>query len=461
MAISPPSNSRSEEPRASGRLVTLLVLLAALVFGAVFLFGWVRRGAEAKSARANAQEEATAVPTVTVVQSRQASPTAELDLPGNIQAITETPILARAEGYVIKRNVDIGDRVKAGQLLAELDTPELDQQVFQAQATLEQANATLAQAKASVEQAKANAQLAEVTAKRNSTLVTKGVLSKQEGDQSDSTFVAQVASQRAAEANVAAAMQSASASQSNLRRLVELQSYNKVRAPFAGVITQRNIDTGALIGTGSTMLFRMAQNDVLRIFVNVPQSEYNSMRVGIPAQVTVTELPGRTFTGKVSRLSGALDTNTRTLLTEVQVPNSTGILLPGMYAQVHLTVARQSVPILIPGDAVMARANGTMVAVVDANQNVHFRPIQIGRDFGTSVEVMSGLGLNETVIMNPTDDVREGVHVNSVLFHESSGQGAAPAAGKPAAPPPTPPGRAPRLTAPPAVDQSKPAPAAH
>ncbi len=434
MSISPPSTSTSHEPRASGRLVILLVALAALVFGAVFLFGWMRRDAEAKSARAGAQEEATAIPTVTVVQSRKASPTAELNLPGNIQAITETPILARAEGYVIKRNVDIGDRVKAGQLLAELDTPDLDQQVFQAQATLEQANATLAQARASVEQAKANAQLAEVTAKRNSTLVTKGVLSKQEGDQSDSTFVAQVASQRAAEANVAAALQSVSATQANLRRLVELQSYNKVRAPFAGVITQRNIDTGALIGTGSTMLFRLAQNDVLRIFVNVPQSEYSSMRVGIPAQVTVTELPGRTFLGKVSRLSGALDVSTRTLLTEVQVPNSTGILLPGMYAQVHLTIARQSTPVLIPGDAVMARANGTMVAVVDAQQNVHFRPIQIGRDFGTSVEVMSGLGPNETVIVNPTDDVRESVHVNTVLFHESSGQGAP--AGRPSTPTP-------------------------
>jgi RND family efflux transporter MFP subunit len=404
-----------------------------VMFGAVFLFGWLRRDAEAKSARASAQDEATAIPTVTVIQSQKSSPTAELILPGNVQAITETPILARAEGYLIKRYVDIGDRVKAGELLAELDTPDLDQQVYQAQATLEQANATLAQAKASVEQAKANAQLAEVTAKRNSTLVTKGVLSKQEGDQSDSTFVAQVASQRAAEANVSAAMQSASASQSNLRRLVELQSYKKVRAPFSGIITQRNIDTGALIGSGSTMLFRLAQNDVLRIFVNVPQSEYSSMRVGLPAQVNVTELPGRTFTGRVSRLSGALDTSTRTLLTEVQVPNSSGILLPGMYAQVHLTIARQATPVLIPGDAVIARANGNLVAVVDAQNVVHFRTIQIGRDFGTSVEVISGLAPNEMVIVNPTDAVREAVHVNTVAFHESSGQGVLgnrPAAGK-------------------------------
>lgn len=418
----------------------LLVLLAALVFGSVFLFGWMRRDAEAKSARASAQEEATAIPTVTVIQSLKSSPNAELNLPGNVQAITETPILARAEGYLIKRYVDIGDRVKAGQLLAELDTPDLDQQVYQAQATLEQANATLAQAKASVEQAKANAQLADVTAKRNSTLVTKGVLSKQEGDQSDSTLLAQVASQRAAEANVAAAQQSVSASQSNLRRLLDLQNFKKVRAPFGGIITQRNIDTGALIGSGSTMLFRLAENDVLRIFVNVPQSEYSSMRVGLPAVVNVTELPGRTFSGKVSRLSGALDTSTRTLLTEVQVPNSTGILLPGMYAQVHLTIARQATPVLIPGEAVVARANGTLVAVVDEQKRVRFRPIQIGRDFGTSVEVISGLAPNETVIVNPTDAVRESVSVNTVQFHGQSGQNAGaggPAANRPAATKPT------------------------
>lgn len=460
MPTSSTNSPRSEEPRASGRLVILLVVLAALVFGSVFLFGWMRRDAEAKSARASAQEEATAFPTVTVIQSQKSSPTAELTLPGNIQAITETPILARAEGYLIKRYVDIGDRVKAGQLLAELDTPDLDQQVYQAQATLEQANATLAQAKASVEQAKANAQLAEVTAKRNSTLVTKGVLSKQEGDQSDSTFAAQVANQRAAEANVAAAMQSASASQSNLHRLTDLQSYKKVRAPFAGVITQRNIDTGALIGSGSTMLFRLAQNDVLRIFVNVPQSEYSSMRVGLPAQVNVTELPGRTFTGKVSRLSGALDTSTRTLLTEVQVPNSLGILLPGMYAQVHLTISRQATPVLIPGDAVIARANGTLVAVVDAQNIVHIRPIQIGRDFGTTVEVITGLAPNETVIVNPTDAARELAHVNAVLFHESSGQGVAtggPPAGGPG--PGRPGGGKPPAT--PAPGQTAPAPGAH
>lgn len=421
----------SSEQRASHLSIAVISVVVLLAFCSILLYGWTRHRENEQAAQSDAKNAAAAEPNVTVVLARRAPLTVDLTLPGNIQAITETPILARAEGYVIKRFVDIGDRVRTGHLLAELDTPDLDQQVAQAQATLQQSRATLAQAKAAVAQSKANAQLAEVTARRNSTLVKRGVLSQQEGDQSDSTFAAQTASVEAAEANVNAARENVSASEANLHRLLDLQSYKKVRAPFDGVITVRNIDTGALISTGSTMLFRMAQYSTLRIFVNVPQSDYSAFKVGTRADILVTELPGRKFVGKVSRLSGALDTSTRTLLTEVQVDNPTGILLPGMYAQVHFAVARVAAPILIPGDAVVVRASGPLAAVVDDSGQVHFRSIKLGRDFGNSVEVISGLEENEQVIVNPTDDAREGILVHPSQYKEP---GAPPAsrAAKPA-----------------------------
>ena len=412
------SSHSSTENRASHRSIAVIAALVVLAFCGILLYGWTQHRGLDQAAQAEAQHTSAAEPNVTVVLTKRASPTIDLTLPGNIQAITETPILARAEGYVIKRYVDIGDRVKAGTLLAELDTPDLDQQVAQAQATLEQARAALAQARASVEQNKANAQLAEVTAKRNATLVSRGVLSQQEGDQSDAATLAQAASVRAAEANVAAAQQNVGASEANLHRLLELQAYKKVRAPFDGVITVRDIDTGALITTGSTQLFRMAQYGTLRIFANVPQSEYSAFHVGTPADIQVTELPGRKFMGRVARLSGALDTNTRTLLIEVQVENPAGILLPGMYAQVHFAVARLAAPMLVPGDTIVTRAGGTSVAVVDGSNQVHFRTIQLGRDFGAAVEVISGLEENEAVIVNPTDEVREGVLVHTMQYKE-------------------------------------------
>jgi RND family efflux transporter MFP subunit len=409
------SSSSSQHSRASGRSVAIIVVVLVVLFAGIFLFGWTRHGQVEKAARADAQLEATALPTVTVTTAVRAASAAELTLPGNIQAITEAAVLARAEGYLVKRYADIGDRVHEGQLLAELDTPDLDQQVIQAQAALQQTNAALAQAKAALEQSKANAQLADVTAKRNTILVSRGVLSKQEGDQSDATLLAQTANVSASVANVNAAQQNVSANEANLRRLLDLQSFKKVRAPFDGVITLRNIDTGSLISSGSTLLFRIAQNNVLRIFVNVPQSDFSSFTVGMPAPITVSELPGKTFAGKVSRLSGALDTNTRTLLTEVEVPNAQGALLPGMYAQVHFSITRTQPAVLVPGDAIVTRASGSLVAVVDSDNTVHFRPVHLGRDFGTNVEILKGLEPGEKVVVNPTDDVREGAKVKTTM----------------------------------------------
>ena len=411
------SSSTKANPVSSAS-IKILALIALVVFGAVFVLGYLPKVKRDRENAASSHTEVNALPVVNVVQARPAALITDLDLPGNVQAITEAPILARAEGYLIKRYADIGDRVKAGQLLAQIDAPDLDQQVDQAKATLEQTNASLIQAQANLEQNKANEYLSEVTKKRNDTLVGRGVLSKQEGDQSDASFKAQFANVHAGEASVSAAQQNVHAAQANLNRLLELQGYKMVRAPFAGVITVRNIDTGTLINSGSTMLFRVAQFDVLRIFINTPQSAYGSLHVGDSADVAVQELPGRKFVGKISRLAGSLDTNTRTLLTEVQVRNPDGVLLPGMYATVKMSVTRTKPPLLIPGDAVVTRASAITAAVIDADHVAHFRPIQLGRDYGLDVEVLGGLEAGQMIVVNPTDDVREGVKVDPHTYHE-------------------------------------------
>lgn len=415
METNPPSHKR-----ASTRAVAVIVVLLICLFAAIFFLGFLPKRERNRETVEAAREEAHALPTVIVDTAQPAGRIASISLPGNIQAVTETPILARAEGYLVKRYSDIGDRVKTGQLLAELDTPELDQQVRQAKATLQQTHAALSQAQANVAQAKANVQLAQVTASRNNTLVGRGVLSKQEGDQSNATFQAMTAQVEAAQASVNAAEQNVSASEANLKRLTELQSFKQITAPFNGVITLRNIDTGTLINTGSTLLFRIAQTNILRIFINVPQSNYPDLKVGAAADINVQELPYRTFKGRISRISGALDTNTRTMLTEIQIPNPDNTLLPGMYAQVTLSLFRLHPPIIIPGEAVVARDKGNMAVVVDGTNTAHFRSIQLGRDYGARVEVLSGLNAGERVIINPGDAVREGVHVNPTPFRSSS-----------------------------------------
>jgi RND family efflux transporter MFP subunit len=398
----------------------VIVILLVCAFGAIFILGYIPRRERAKQTVAAARRESRSLPVVLVADARQADKTVSLMLPGNIQAVTETPILARAEGYLIKRSADIGDRVKAGQELAELATPELDQQVEQAKAAVQQTRAALMQARANLSQAKANANLAEVTARRNTTLVTRGVLSKQEGDQSTANYQAQLAQVEAAQATINAAQQNVNAAEANLQRLTEMQSFKVIRAPFDGIITLRNIDTGALINTGSTMLFRIAQTNVLRIFINVPQTNYTDLHVGATADINVQELPGRKFVGKITRISGALDTGTRTMLTEVQIRNPDNTLLPGMYAQVVLSVTRAHPPVIVPGDAVVVQNKGTFAAVVDNSSSVHFQPIAIGRDYGAVVEVTSGLKLGDKVIINPGDQVHEGVRVKTEPFRQNT-----------------------------------------
>lgn len=361
-----------------------------------------------------ALEQEQAVPRVEVIEVSRSSPMSELQLPGSIEAVTEAPILARADGYIKRRLVDIGDRVQAGQPLAEIEAPELDQQLMQAKANLQQTQAALDQALANEQQGKANLELAKVTASRWASLVVAGVVSKQDNDQYQSQYQAQLAGVQALEKAIAVQRANIAAAEANVSRLDQMQAYRVVKAPFAGVITLRNVDVGALVNSGNTLLYRIAQTGTLRTYVNVPQTNASSIHVGQPAHLTVTNLPGRTFTGTVARTANSLDPTSRTMLVEVQVPNADGALLPGMYSQVDLSSPRVNAPLLIPGDALIVLATGTQVAVVRPDSTVHLQKIQVGRDYGDRLEVLSGLEMGDKIIANPGDSAREGVKVEPV-----------------------------------------------
>jgi multidrug efflux pump subunit AcrA (membrane-fusion protein) len=412
-----------------GRFALIAITLIALV-AIMFVAGYLPRQKRERGIQAEAHEEETSLPVVNVAKVKPSPPTDELQLPGSTTPVTEAYIFARASGYVKKRYVDIGDRVRQGQILAEIDAPDLDQQVLQAEAALSQAQAALGQAQASLDQARSQEHLADVTNTRWKTLVSRGVLSKQEGDQRQAEFDNASAVVRVAAANVKAAQDNIRAVDANLNRLKELQGYKSVRAPFTGVVTSRSIDTGSFInasgsgqGTpvfGSTSgpangseMFRVAQSDVLRILVNVPQAYASGIRVGMPAKLTLQENASRNYDGKVTRTASSIDPNTRTLLTEVQIVNKDGSLLPGMYGNLHFVSARSHPPLLIPGDSLVVGSNGPHVAVVGEGGKVHFQAVQLGRDYGAEIEITSGLQGGETVVVNPGDDVREGQEVKA------------------------------------------------
>jgi RND family efflux transporter MFP subunit len=401
--------------------VTLWVIsvAATVLILAAFLTGYVPLTKRNVLLRSEARQQEQALPRVEVIQVSRSQAKDELELPGDIQAITEAPILARAEGYLARRLVDIGDRVQAGQLLAEIAAPELDQQVTQAKASLEQAQAALEQAVANQEQGKANLELARVTAERWNKLASQGVVSRQDNDQYQANYRVQTANVQALEKAVTAQRSNVAAADANLARLVELGGYRMVKAPFDGVITVRNVDVGALVSTGNTLLFRIAQAGGLRTYVNVPQANATFVRPGQPARLRVSSFPGRTFNGSVARTANALDPASRTLLVEVQVPNADGALLPGMYAQVDLSDARTVAPLLVPSDALIVRAGGTLVAVLRPDHRVHLQKIEPGRDYGDRLEVLGGLEQGDTIIPNP-GDLGEGTEVNPVRAAEKT-----------------------------------------
>lgn len=401
-------------PRPRNRTILGLLLLIAAIFVVAFFAGYVPRHRTALQLVTEAHAEEESLPEVSVAAAIRGSGMGNLVLPGNMQAVTEAPILARAEGFIQRRYVDIGDRVTAGQLLADIQAPDLDQQVVQARAAVQQTQADLERATAALEQGKANEALAKVTASRWNNLATRGVVSRQENDQYQAQYLAQSANVRALDRAVAAAKGNVAASQANVARLTELQSYLQVRAPFAGVITLRNIDVGALVNTGSTLLFRIAQTNPLRTYVNVPQVSAPEVRVGQTATLSTADLPDRKFNGVVTRTANALDPASRTLLVEIQVPNPDGKLMPGTYSQVDLNLPRKDPPLLIPSDTLVVRPAGTLVALLDAKNTVHFQAITVGRDLGDRIEVLSGLKAGQRVIVNPNDSVQEGVKVHPV-----------------------------------------------
>ena len=330
-----------------------------------------------------------APPTVNVVLAARSSAAVELVLPASLQAFQEASIYARTGGYMAKWLVDLGDQVTAGQTLALIDGPELDQELNQSRAALAQA--------------KANAELTRATAARWTELAARNAVSKQEADEKNAAAQARAADVQAAEANVA--------------RLTQLKSLQTIVAPFAGVITFRGAEIGALITTDSSRreLFRMAAVTPLRVFASVPQSYLRSIRPGLEVEVLINEFPGRSFNASVVRVAGALDPVTRTLTTEIQLPNAKGELLPGMFVQIRFRLKPAEPAIVLPSNAVIIRADGPQVATVDAAQTIRFQKVKIGRDFGAQIEIVSGLADGVRVAANPNDTLTEGLVVEPLL----------------------------------------------
>jgi RND family efflux transporter MFP subunit len=365
-----------------GKSVAAIAFLAAVVFATALYFRLRNRQA-VRQELAVAVESSTRTP-VSVIHPQKGSAQLSVTFPANLQGYIETPIYARTNGYIKRWLVDIGAHVTAGQLLAEIETPELDQQLRQAVA---------AQA-----QAQANLDLARITATRYQNLLSVDGVSKQEVDQANGTL-------KADEANLNAAI-------ATVDQLKDLQSYEEVTAPFAGTITARYIDIGSLIAAGTnTLLFRLAETSTLRVYANVPEAYSPDIAPGVSADIEVPEVAGQKFPGKVVRTAGAIDPSTRTLLTEVHVPNPTGVLVPGEFGEVtfHLRSSRPTV--VIPSNALLFRAQGPQVALVQGDGRVHLQSIQLGRDLGNSLEVLSGLWPQDLVIIDPSDSITEGALV--------------------------------------------------
>ncbi|HYL35360.1 MAG TPA: efflux RND transporter periplasmic adaptor subunit [Bryobacteraceae bacterium] len=395
------------------------LLLALAIIGAIA--GAVIWGIRVRIRTAAAVKQETldlAVPSVLVAHPKLGAMKSEIVLPGNIQAFIDSPIYARASGYLKTWHTDIGARVKAGQVLAEIEAPELDQQVREAQSSLEQARAAREQANANLQQGRANEELARVTASRWNTLAGKGVVSRQENDQYQAQYQAQAASVEALQKALSAARSNVASVQANLGRLQEMQAFKTVRAPFDGVITARNTDIGALInagaGTPSQELFHIAATKRLRVYVNVPQAYTRSAVTGLAAELTLAEFPGRRFRGTLVRTAEAMDTSSRTLLTEVDVDNASGELRPGAYAEVHLTLPAAVSSVIVPVGAILFRSEGLRVGLVRDANKVELVQVILGKDYGNEVEVLSGISQDDLVIMDPPDSLTSGAVVRVV-----------------------------------------------
>jgi RND family efflux transporter MFP subunit len=342
------------------------------------------------------QQQRDLVPIVRVTKARSSDSKRTVSLPATTLAFAAANIYARANGYIETRKVDIGDHVKAGDLLAKITAPEQDHQVSQAEATLGQIQATLQQTKASRD-------LAQVTNERDSALVKKGWVTPQQGDTDRLTLDAQNAAVTVAQSNVAA-------QKAMVQVLRQQQDYQSVIAPFDGIVTQRSVDAGSLVQSGTTLMFSLMQSDVIRTQVYVPQDAAVGVVPGVEAVIHVPEIPDRTFPGKVTRSAHALAPGTRTLLTEIDIPNPDGALSPGMYVTVELHIPRKNPSIMVPADALVFNSDGVQVAVAE-NGTVHFHKVTVARDFGTQVEVSDGIKSSDELILKPSVTLADGSKV--------------------------------------------------
>jgi len=388
------SSERSSRSRKgigkAGRIAGVALMLLLVTAAAV---GFAIRLGERRAL--GKETESLAVPNVIVIQPKAAPPQEEIVLPSSLEAFTESPIYARTNGYLAHWYKDIGSKVQKGTLLADIETPEIDQELMQARAARDQAEAQL--------------RLAKTSADRWETLRKMDAVAQQETDERSSGYTQGQAALASATANV--------------RRLEQLESFKHVYAPFAGTITKRNTDIGALINAGNSgmnqELFVVALVNPIRVYVDVPEIYAPSVRRGVNASIELPSLPGQRFTGSVARTADAIDPGTRTLRTEIDVPNSDGKLLPGSYAQVHFGVHVATTRLSVPVNALLFRSEGPRAAIVGSDGKVHLKPVVIGRDYGTDVEILGGLETSESIVLNPSDSLEEGQPVHAT---KESGQ---------------------------------------
>jgi len=377
-------SEKEQHTHLSGKRLLWFLLVPAVLVTSAFMGTKAR---QKTSQQLNATTKSLEVQTVNVIHPQRGKSSSDLTLPGMIQAFSQSPIYARVDGYVRTWYVDIGTHVTKGQLLAEIDAPEVDQQLNQARAMLKQAETGLA--------------LAKVTAPRYQELVKTNSVSQQEVDQNNQNLAAQTANVQAASAAVS--------------RLEQMQGFEKIVAPFDGVITLRKTDFGDLVNAGNAgvgrELFRISQNNVVRVFVTVPEEFSKQVKPGTKASMDLTELPNRHFSAAVTRTTGAIDVNSRTLTVELDVPNPSGELLPGAYANVHFSLPLGAAPLVLPSSTILFQADGPQVGVVNSQNQVELRKVTLGHDFGDTIQVLSGVRLTDAAIANPPDSITDGMRV--------------------------------------------------
>jgi len=400
----------AHEPGGSGRGPGALLRWFLILFVMFLVLGIYAVSQRMSERKALAQQtEQMAIPYVSVIRATPINTDSEMVLPGTLKPYVESPLYARTNGYLKKWYKDIGSHVEKGEILADIDTPEIDQQ--------------LAQARADLVTTQANLSLSTITATRYQDLIKSDSVSRQDLDNANGDLAARRAMAQSADANV--------------KRLEEMESFKHVYAPFTGIITQRNVDPGTLInagngGTATKEMFDLAQIDPMRVYVAVPQAYSPSIHLGLKACLTLTELAQRNFCGQVVRTANSIDPNTRTLLTEVDVPNASGTLLPGSYAEVHFDVKVTGQRLSLPINALLFRPDGTMAAVVGPDNRINLKKLEIGRDFGNALEVLQGIDSTDRIVVNPPDALEQGEPVN--LAPQDAPGTAPPQAGLPSKP---------------------------